>query len=88
MKPGATIEAANADLGRMLPAWLNGWPGGSTQFYESMRITPDIRPLKQDVVGGVSDSGRDSGRVRERDAYGRRSAELGSDHGRGTSAAP
>jgi putative ABC transport system permease protein len=54
LKTGATIASANADLARMFPAWLNGWPGGSTQFYESMRITPDIRPLKQEVVGGVS----------------------------------
>src|SRR4029450_7804854 len=53
-KPGATIAGANADLAAMFPAWLNGWPGGSTQFYESMRLTPDIRPLKQEVVGGVS----------------------------------
>jgi predicted permease len=53
LKPGATIAEANADLARMLPMWLNGWPGGSTQFYESMRVTPDIRPLKQEVVGGV-----------------------------------
>jgi predicted permease len=54
LKPGATIAEANADLARMFPTWLNGWPGGSTQFYESMRITPDIRPLKQEVVGGVT----------------------------------
>src|SRR5688572_20055691 len=54
LKPGVTIAEANADLALMLPTWLNGWPGGSTQFYESMRITPDIRPLKQDVVGGVT----------------------------------
>ena len=54
LKPGATIAEANADLARMLPTWLNGWPGGSTPFYESMRITPGIRPLKQDVVGGVT----------------------------------
>jgi predicted permease len=53
LKSGATIAEANADLARMLPTWLNRWPGGSTQFYESMRITPDIRPLKEDVVGGV-----------------------------------
>jgi predicted permease len=54
LKPGATIAGANADLATMLPTWLNGWPGGSTQFYESMQITPDIRPLKQEVVGAVS----------------------------------
>ena len=32
LKPGVTIAEANADLARMLPSWLNGWPGGSTQF--------------------------------------------------------
>jgi predicted permease len=54
LKPDTMIAAANVDLARMFPTWLNGWPGGSTPFYESMRLTPDIRPLKQDVVGGVS----------------------------------
>jgi predicted permease len=53
LKPGMTIAEANADLALLLPTWLNGWPGGSTQFYESMRLTPDIRPLKEEVVGGV-----------------------------------
>jgi predicted permease len=53
LKPGVTMAEANADVGRMLPAWLHGWPGGGTQFYESMRITPALRPLKDDVVGNT-----------------------------------
>jgi predicted permease len=51
LKPGVTVAEANADVGRMLPAWLHGWPGGGTQFYESMRITPALRPLKDEVLG-------------------------------------
>jgi putative ABC transport system permease protein len=53
LKPGVTIAEANADVGRMLPVWLHGWPGGGTQFYESMRITPALRPLKDDVIGNT-----------------------------------
>ncbi len=26
LKPGVTLEQANADVGRMLPAWLHAWP--------------------------------------------------------------
>jgi predicted permease len=53
LKPGVTLAQANADIARMLPSWLHGWPGGGTQFYESMRITPALRPLKDDVVGNT-----------------------------------
>ena len=53
LKPGVTIAEANADVGRMLPVWLHGWRGGGTQFYESMRITPALRPLKDDVIGNT-----------------------------------
>ena len=51
LKPGVTMAEANADVGRMLPIWLHGWSGGGTEFYESMRITPALRPLKDDVLG-------------------------------------
>ena len=53
LKPDVTIAEANADVGRMLPVWLHGWRGGGTQFYESMRITPALRPLKDDVIGNT-----------------------------------
>lgn len=58
LKPGVTLAQANADLARMLPIWLASWPdGGGTnaRVYETWHITPDLRPLKREVVGGVAD---------------------------------
>ncbi len=54
LKPGATIAEANADLARLLPIWMDSWsngPGSNPHIYEEWRITPMIRPLKQQVVG-------------------------------------
>jgi predicted permease len=56
LKPGVTIAEANADLGRMVPIWMNSWSNGpktNPLFYESWRITPALRPLKQEVVGNI-----------------------------------
>ncbi len=56
LKPGVTIEQASADVTRMIPIWLNTWrppPGQDRQFFESMRLTPALRPLKQDVIGNI-----------------------------------
>ena len=56
LKPGVTIAQANADLARMLPIWMNSWPyRGNPRIYETWRITPDLRPLKQEVVGNVGE---------------------------------
>jgi len=58
LKPGVTIAQANADLARMVPIWLDQWSDGSgtdRRAYETWRVTPDLRPLKQEVVGGVAD---------------------------------
>jgi len=58
LKPGVTLAQANADLARMVPIWLDQWtdgPGTDRRAYEAWRITPDLRPLKQEVVGGVTD---------------------------------
>jgi predicted permease len=58
LKPGVGIKQANADLARLLPVWMDSWsngPGTDSHFYENWRITPAIRPLKQEVVGSVSD---------------------------------
>src|SRR5215471_88985 len=54
LKPDATIAAANADLARMLPIWMDSWsngPGSNPHIYETWRITPMIRSLKQEVIG-------------------------------------
>ena len=57
LKPGMTVADANADIARMLPIWLNAWPilPGTLgrQAIENWRLAPALRPLKDDVVGGV-----------------------------------
>jgi predicted permease len=58
LKPGVAIAEANADLTRMLPIWMDSWsngPGSNPHIYETWKITPMIRPLKQEVVGNVSE---------------------------------
>jgi predicted permease len=58
LKSGATIEQANADMARMLPIWMDSWsngPGSNSHIYENWKITPMIRPLKQEVVGNIGD---------------------------------
>ena len=58
LRPGITIAQANADMARMVPIWMNSWPDGpgtSPRVYETWRIAPALRPLKEEVVGGVTD---------------------------------
>jgi predicted permease len=57
LKRGVTLIDARADLARMAPIWRDAWPpfpGTTRSAFESMRITPVVRALKDDVVGGVS----------------------------------
>jgi predicted permease len=54
LAPGATIADGNADIERMLPIWLETFAGGAAAFFrDTWQIAPALRPLKQDVVGGV-----------------------------------
>lgn len=58
LRPGATISEANADITRMLPIWMDSWtngPGTNPHIYETWKITPMIRPLKQEVLGNVNE---------------------------------
>jgi predicted permease len=58
LKPNVTIAEADADMTRMLPIWMDSWtngPGSNPHIYETWRITPAIRPLKQEVIGNVSE---------------------------------
>jgi len=55
LKPGVTLQQANADLGRVLEIWKNAWPappGG--QRNDNWQIRPALHPLKQDVVGDTA----------------------------------
>jgi predicted permease len=59
LKPGVTVAQANADMARMVPIWMNSWsdgPGTDSHAYEAWNIAPDLRPLKQEVVGSVADA--------------------------------
>ena len=64
LKPGVSIDRANADIARLLPIWARSWasnPGGAPGdggfaeqlFLSSWRIGPNIRPLRESVVGNV-----------------------------------
>jgi predicted permease len=58
IKPGRTITEVNADVARMLPIWMDSWsngPGTNPRIYETWKITPMIRPLKQEVIGNIGD---------------------------------
>ena len=58
LRPGVAIAQANADVARMVSVWMDSWsngPGTNPRIYETWRITPAIRPLKQEVVGNVID---------------------------------
>jgi predicted permease len=54
LKPGMGVEQANADVARMVPMVMSSFPappGFSMKLFEEARIGPNLRPLKQDVVG-------------------------------------
>jgi predicted permease len=54
LKPGVTIEQANADVARMLPLMMEKFPmapGISKQMFVDAKFGPKVRPLKEDVVG-------------------------------------
>lgn len=58
LKPGIALSQANADLARLIPVWMSSWsngPGTNSRVYETWKIAPALRPLKQEVVGSVSD---------------------------------
>ncbi len=56
LKPGVTLAQASADMARLLPVVLRSFPapeGFSASIFEKARISPNLRPLKQDVIGDV-----------------------------------
>lgn len=56
LKPGVSIAQADADVTRMIPIWMDSFtngPGTNPHFYETWKITPALRPLKQQVIGNV-----------------------------------
>jgi predicted permease len=56
LKPGVTMAQASADVARMLPIVNRTFPapdGFSVALFEKAGIAPNLRPLKQDVVGDI-----------------------------------
>ena len=56
LKPGVTMAQASADVARLLLITNRSFPppeGFSVKLFEKAQIAPNLRPLKQDVVGDV-----------------------------------
>ena len=57
LKPGVTLQEANADQARMLAIWLKAWPpapGYSLAVFENAHFGPKVQPFKQEVVGNIA----------------------------------
>ena len=56
LRPGVTVAEANTDVARMLPIVLRNFPpppGYGLKMFEDARMGPNLRTLKQHVVGDV-----------------------------------
>jgi predicted permease len=56
LKPGVTMQQASTDMARLLPISVRSFPapdGFSPALFERAHFQPNLRPLKQDVVGDV-----------------------------------
>ncbi|HSL21867.1 MAG TPA: ABC transporter permease [Vicinamibacterales bacterium] len=56
LKPGVTLEQANADVARLLPTLIEKFrlpPGFTKQMFDNVRFGPRVRPLSEDVIGDV-----------------------------------
>ena len=56
LKPGVTIEQANADMARLIPTLVDRFrmpPGFTREMFNAVRLGPLVRPLDVDVVGDI-----------------------------------
>lgn len=56
LRPGVTLKQANDEVARMIPVALDRFPmptGFTREMIEEVGLGPDLRPLKEDVVGDV-----------------------------------
>ena len=59
LRPGVTIQQANADVARMIGIELNKFPppnGMSKQMMEDARLGPNVRMLRDDLLGDIGRS--------------------------------
>lgn len=55
LKPGVTLEQANADIRRMIPL-INAEFGRPGPAFDRLQFGPNLRPLKEIVVGSLDDT--------------------------------
>ena len=58
LKEGVTLEEASADVARMTPIYLDSYPivpGLTRQAVDAMQIGPNLRTLKDELVGDLDD---------------------------------
>ena len=56
LKPGITLEQANADVARLIPIIPDRFPmppGFTRKMLDDVKIGPNVRPLAADVIGDV-----------------------------------
>jgi putative ABC transport system permease protein len=56
LKPGVTLDQANADIARMIPLSLGRFPmppGMTRKMFDDAKLGPRVRPLSADVIGDV-----------------------------------
>jgi predicted permease len=56
LKPGVQLAQADADIARLIAVWMDSFsngPGTNPHYYETWRITPGFRSLKQQVIGSI-----------------------------------
>jgi predicted permease len=56
LKPGVTLQQADADIAHLVPVWMDSWsngPGSNPHYYDIWKISPNFRPLKQQVIGNI-----------------------------------
>src|SRR6185369_583314 len=59
LKPGVTLEQASADIARIVPLAIESFPPAPGTSHEQVKKTllgPNLRPMKQDVVGNAGDT--------------------------------
>src|SRR5207344_7343 len=56
LKPGVTLDQATADTARLIPGSLTrfpAFPGFSAKMFADVKLSPNLRLLKDDVIGDV-----------------------------------
>ena len=56
LKDNITLAQADGDITRLIPVWMDSWsdgPGSNSHFFEAWRICGALKPLKQQVIGGI-----------------------------------